>query len=95
WDALKSYTALLAFNQLPWPVLQNVFTPAEITQELLAEFFFNPTRPGNENKSKKELARSELLRWHPDKFAGKILGRIFPEDHPVVLEAVGVIARFL
>jgi len=95
WDALKGYVGLLVFSQLPWPVLHDVNTIHDLTPERFSEFLFSPKRPGYEAKTKKDRVKNELLRFHPDKYDGKILGKVCVEDHALVKEAVGRVTRFL
>ncbi|EDR06753.1 uncharacterized protein LACBIDRAFT_294592 [Laccaria bicolor S238N-H82] len=96
WDALKGDVGgLLVFSQLPWPVLHDVYTIHDLTPERFSEFLFNPQRPGYEPKTKKERVKNELLRFHPDKYDGKILGKVHVEEHALVKEAVGRVTRFL
>ena len=95
WDALKGDVGLLVFSQLPWPVLHDVHTIHDLTPERFSEFLFSAERPGYEAKTKKERVKNELLRFHPDKYDGKILGKVCVEDHALVKEAVGRVTRFL
>ncbi|KIJ99311.1 hypothetical protein K443DRAFT_175423 [Laccaria amethystina LaAM-08-1] len=95
WDALKGDVGLLVFSQLPWPVLHDVNSVHDLTPERFSEFLFSAKRPGYEAKTKKERVKNELLRFHPDKYDGKILGKVCVEDHALVKEAVGRVTRFL
>ena len=36
-----------------------------------------------------------MLRWHPDKFEGKVLGKVVEGDREAVREAAGRVARIL
>jgi hypothetical protein len=38
---------------------------------------------------------SEMLRWHSDKFEGKVLGKVAEGDRGAVREAAGRVARIL
>ena len=95
WTALKSDVPVLSFEVLPWPILHDVSAPEDITEERMAEFFYSPERPGYENKTQKERSRIELLRWHPDKFLGKVLGKVDAGYRAMVEEAIGQVTRFL
>lgn len=95
WAALKSDVPVLSFEFLPWPILHDVSTPEDITDERMAEFFRYPERPGYENKTQKERNRIELLRWHPDKFLARVLGKVDAGHRAMVKEAVGQVSRFL
>ncbi|KZT21455.1 hypothetical protein NEOLEDRAFT_745031 [Neolentinus lepideus HHB14362 ss-1] len=48
-----------------------------------------------ETKTRKEIVRETLLRFHPDKFEGRVLRRVKEEDKEKVREAVGKVARAL
>ncbi|KAF8872733.1 hypothetical protein BD779DRAFT_1452527 [Infundibulicybe gibba] len=97
WEALKGPDELppLYFKQLPWPILADINTADEITLQAMKTFIFHPERLSPIGKSPKERLRLELLKWHPDKFNAKILGRIAQEQQAHVQEAAGRVARFL
>ncbi|KAL1745048.1 hypothetical protein HDZ31DRAFT_37248 [Schizophyllum fasciatum] len=46
-------------------------------------------------KERKERLRASYLRFHPDKFEGRLLKRVRPDDQPKVQEAVGAVVRAL
>ena len=97
WAALKSDVPLpvLSFGVLPWPILDDVSTPQDITEERMFEFFYHPGRPGYEDKTHKECNRIELLRWHPDKLLGTVLGKVDARDRTMIEETIGQVTRFL
>lgn len=95
WAALKVDALVLSFDLLPWPILHDVSAPEDITEERMVEFFYHPERSGYENKTVKERSRIELLRWHPDKFLGKVLGKVDEEHRAMVEETMGLVTRFL
>ena len=95
WTALKSDVPILSFDLLPWPILHDVSAPEDITEERMFEFFYHPERPGYRKKTVKERSRIELLRWHPDKFLGKVLGKVDEEHRAMVEEVIGQVSRFL
>ena len=68
---------------VPWPV----FSGAEIGPETIAAFLVP------EGADKKEKLRQTLLRFHPDKFEGRIMPRIRASDKELVRDAVGRVAR--
>ncbi|KAI0653766.1 hypothetical protein C8Q70DRAFT_926994, partial [Cubamyces menziesii] len=65
----------------------------EISYEHVREFLFYPARPGIENKTRKEILKNEILRWHPDRFDTLIAPRMREEDWPKTKQAAGVVAR--
>jgi len=46
-----------------------------------------------ELKNRRERVRMEILKWHPDKFNAKVLGKVI--DAAQVAEGAGLVARFL
>ena len=44
-------------------------------------------------KDRREKLRETMLRFHPDKFEGRIMGRVCDSDRELVKEAVGIVAR--
>lgn len=96
WIELKDGRPLppLTFDILPWPLLgPAVHEPTDITLNRVQEFVFHPLRRGVESKSRRDRVRSEILRWHPDKFNAKVLGKVI--DTESVTEAAGRVARIL
>ena len=96
WTELKEGRELppLSFEILPWPVLGlPAYGPSDITLARVEEFVFHPLRSGWEMKSRRDRVRAEILRWHPDKFNAKVLGKVINPDS--VSEGAGVVARFL
>jgi hypothetical protein len=96
WDELRSGRELppLSFDILPWPVLgSNATQPSDITLQRVQEFVYHPLRRGVELKSRRDRVRMEMLKWHPDKFNIKILGKVI--DATQVAEGAGRVARFL
>ena len=96
WTELKEGRELppLPFEILPWPVLGlPAYGPSDITLPRVEEFVFHPLRSGWEMKSRRDRVRAEILRWHPDKFNAKVLGKVISPDS--VSEGAGAVARFL
>lgn len=93
-----------AFQDVPWPVLPPLSrrTDADmapdvqledITTQNVAHFLLHPHRMPE--KSRKEKLRDAVLRYHPDKFEGRILPRIVSEDRARVQEGVSIVMRCL
>jgi len=99
WAALRSNAAgmkPLRFRDIPWPVLGNVWSGNDVTEERVREFVFHPLHeymrtPGGQAKA----TRLELLRWHPDKFNGKVLNRVVEADREAVQDAAANIVHIL
>ncbi|KAG2153281.1 hypothetical protein DEU56DRAFT_476433 [Suillus clintonianus] len=49
----------------------------------------------HDKKEKKEKLRETMLRFHPDKFEGRVMRRVIETDKDRVKEAVGQVARVL
>ena len=87
----------IGFHEIPWPSFENVGGVQDITEERVLAFVCHPLHEhiqgpgGGQAKS----LRSEMLRWHPDKFEGKVLGKVVEGDREVVKEAAGRVARIL
>lgn len=100
WAMLRSNVAgiePLGFCDIPWPVFSNVRRGSDLTEERVREFVCHPLQEyvrslgGGQAKS----IRSEMLRWHPDKFEGKVLNRVVKADREAVKEAAGHVTRIL
>lgn len=97
WAELKGQGELppLGFANLPWPVFGPVERPSDITYARLREFVSHPRRKGMDGKSWKDRVRMDVLKWHPDKFDAKVLGRVVEWEREAVAETAGVVARLL
>jgi hypothetical protein len=96
WIELKDGRQLppLRFDILPWPILGCAATqPSDITRQRVEEFVCHPLRRGAESKSRRDRVRMEILKWHPDKFDAKVLGKVI--NPAQVAEGAGLVARFL
>lgn len=84
----------LRFGDIPWPVFAVVSTTATITEERISEFILHEVEKGN-SKVRRERIREALLRWHPDKFEGKLGTKLVVKEKDIILEGVGIVARCL
>jgi hypothetical protein len=46
-------------------------------------------------RPRKEILRDALLRFHPDKFEGRFMKRVKPDQRDAVREAIGQVVRCL
>ncbi|KAI0277992.1 hypothetical protein BGY98DRAFT_976166 [Russula aff. rugulosa BPL654] len=83
----------LSFYDIPWPSFENVLCVGDITEERVLAFVRHPLHEHIQGQAKS--IRSEMLRWHPDKFNGKVLGKVIEGDREAVKEAAGRVARIL
>ena len=101
---------LLRFEDVPWPImtLSSHDSPVaraaalveDFTADAISAFLFPATEPPMEDgldtaKRRKEKLRETMLRYHPDKFEGRVMQRVRPVERDVVKEAVGIVARTL
>jgi hypothetical protein len=100
WAALRSnivWMERLGFCDIPWPLFENIQGVEDITEERVLAFVCHPLHehvqgPG---EGQAKSLRSEMLRWHPDKFEGKVLDKVVEGDREAVREAAGYVARIL
>ncbi len=100
WAMLRSNvigTEQLGFYDIPWPLFENVQGVEDITEKRVLAFVCHPLHehiqgPGGGHA---KSVRSEMLRWHPDKFEGKVLDKVVVCDREAVKEAAGHVARIL
>ncbi|KAI9429198.1 hypothetical protein H4582DRAFT_1797880, partial [Lactarius indigo] len=85
----------LGFSDIPWPLFCVATSAADITPAHVQEFLCHPQRESVQSVGLAKTIRSEMLRWHPDKFNGKVLNEVMESDREAVREAAGEIARIL
>jgi hypothetical protein len=95
WKILKSESPLVAFEQIPWPVLIDVKDPEDVTKALVKEFVMHPDRPGCAGKNQKERVRMDLLLWHPDKCQSRLVEKVPADFQDMTSETVKKIVRIL
>ena len=107
--AADSDGTLLRFEDVPWPVMvlsphstaasRDAVLAADFTVDAISVFLFPLDDYSSDDwdvaKRKKEKLRETMLRYHPDKFEGRVMSRVRPEDQDTVKEAVGIVARTL
>ncbi|EJT99720.1 hypothetical protein DACRYDRAFT_55432, partial [Dacryopinax primogenitus] len=81
------------FSTIPWPVTYPVSSPHGL--EALAVRRFLLATVHSQGKNKKDRVRAAMLRWHPDKFCPKWLGKVKEGDQEAVREGVNAVARIL
>ncbi|KAH9059571.1 hypothetical protein EDB87DRAFT_1563022 [Lactarius vividus] len=97
WTALRADVRVrpLGFSDIPWPLFGIATSAAHITPEQVLEFLCHPQRESVQSAGLAKAIRSEMLRWHPDKFNGKVLNLVMESDREAVKEAAGEVARIL
>ena len=64
----------------------------DVTWDRILTFVLHERAQG---EGQAKAVRSEMLRWHPNKFNGKVLAKIIKEDREAVRETAGHVARIL
>jgi hypothetical protein len=100
WAALRSNfvgVEVLGFCDIPWPVFEGVQGVEDITEERVLAFVCHPLHEHVQGTGEGQVKslRSEMLRWHPDKFEGKVLDKVVVGDREAMREAEGDVARIL
>lgn len=85
----------LNFQDIPWPVFSVPSATEDLTTERISVFLLYGLDGETESKTRKERIREALLRWHPDKFEGKMGAKLDLRDKDSVLDGVGIVARCL
>ena len=89
----KSNSADLGFGDIPWPV----HSDSQITAEAISSFLFLPGDEGHDEagrgRTRKEELRGTILRFHPDKFEGRVIPRVKDEERVAVREGANAVTR--
>ncbi|SJK97430.1 uncharacterized protein ARMOST_00682 [Armillaria ostoyae] len=98
WAVLKSGnltpTDQPIFSNFPWPCFETISAEEDLTSEKVRRFLLDPARPNAKDKSKKEIIKEELLRWHPDKFV-KVLPLVYESEREKVSAAAKTVGRVI
>ncbi|KAI0062449.1 hypothetical protein BV25DRAFT_1825443 [Artomyces pyxidatus] len=88
---------LLRFDEVPWPVsAQSPVTSAgQFTVDAISAFLFPESSGSGDElaRKRKDRLRETMLRFHPDKFEGRVMRHIREEHQEAVREGVGVVVR--
>ena len=97
WNELRTSKSLPPIDvlEMPWPVFGAVSSADQITYQDVRTFLFHPLRPGVEGKTARDKVKSEVLRFHPDKFNTRIVPKVQLYQQTVAQEIAGAIARIL
>jgi len=91
---LDNKNADIGFVDIPWPVRSHHRTLADLTVDAVAAFLLPGGMPEH-GRSRKEVLRETLLRFHPDKFEGRLMAAVRTEEQAVVREGIGRVVRAL
>lgn len=82
----------LGLADIPWPMVIRSTCVDDLSPQQIELFFLAKQKVSG--STLKEVIKSALLRWHPDKF-GSFLARVREEDRKAAEEGVGIVARCL
>ncbi|KAI0002193.1 hypothetical protein BJV74DRAFT_817632 [Russula compacta] len=99
-ELLKSTSkpADLSFGDIPWPVRGRALDVSQLTVEAVSAFLFFPEEEEGLDEAgrariRKEELRKAMLRFHPDKFEGRVIPRIQDEERAAAREGANVVTR--
>ena len=106
WDTLLSNGETtgqpLTFRDIPWPCHaaypnsdSHNFSLDDLTVSSISEFLFRSAKEPTEATQKIKVIREALLRFHPDKFEGRVMSRVSESERAKVQEGVGIVVRTL
>jgi hypothetical protein len=106
WDILLSTSESaekpFKFPDIPWPCHAAYSPPTgqglsldDLTVDSISEFLFGSTIKATEATQKIKTIRETLLRFHPDKFEGRIISRVSESEKAKVQVGVGIVVRAL
>jgi hypothetical protein len=95
-ELLESKSVDLGFGDVPWP-MQGKADVSLLTVEVISEFLF-PTcldepEGGGRGRTRREELRGTMLRFHPDKFEGRVIPRVKVEEKEAVREGANAVTR--
>ncbi|KAH8115357.1 hypothetical protein DFH11DRAFT_1588860 [Phellopilus nigrolimitatus] len=91
----------LHFDDIPWPIApprrkRAALDVDDFTKEAISSFLLPPTDASADSSSLiKDILRSTMLKFHPDKFESRVLLRVREKDRDIVKEVAGVVVRVL
>ena len=99
WIALlgcNSKSADLGFGDIPWPV-QGASNISQITAEAVSSFLFlsgdEEHDEAERGRVRKEELRGTILKFHPDKFEGRVIRRVKDAERAAVREGANAVTR--
>ena len=93
----------LRFQDIPWPVYITDIDVDTLTVDTVSSFLLPDGRPFGCSASDKDTIKKErrdklretMLRFHPDKFEGRVMRKVRESDQERVRECVGKVARII
>jgi hypothetical protein len=93
-----SESADLGFGDIPWPVRGGAPDISRLTVEAISGFLFEGQKEqevdeAGQARMRKEELRGTMLRFHPDKFEGRVVRRVRDGDREAVREGANAVTR--
>ena len=93
----------LSFEDIPWPVAPPTddrvsITVDDISLDAISSFLLSTEQKDKQSGeviSRKDILRTTMLRFHPDKFEARIFSRVRDADKSKVKEVADVVVRAL
>ena len=96
----------LSFEDVPWPIVSSSrhdedghMSQEDINAEAISRFLLSVDVSSDANTavkpSAKEILRSTMLKFHPDKFESRVLARVRDRDKDRVRETANSVVRIL
>ena len=108
WKALQATDSHygLRFNDIPWPIL-NAYKPEtrappaskglvdveDLTEDAISQFLLPARDTAGDVKEKKDKLRETMLRFHPDKFEGRIMKLVAVDEQATVRDGIAQVVR--
>lgn len=90
------------FRDIPWPCYAPYspssspsFSLDDLTVDSISEFLFGSAIISTEITQKTKTVRETLLRFHPDKFEGRVINKVSDTERAKVQRGVGIVVRAL
>ncbi|KAF7782697.1 hypothetical protein Agabi119p4_2073 [Agaricus bisporus var. burnettii] len=94
WQVLLSRSGadMLEFCDIPWPIFhmakhRSAVSMDNLTEEAITAFLL-PVDVGESERSRKEVLREAFLRFHPDKFEGRIMRLVRESEREAVRQGI-------
>lgn len=94
WETLlePSFSAVLTFETIPWPVQLPPEDPTMLTREAISTFLFSENHP-DRKKSRRHRLREALRLYHPDRFMGKWMTLAQDSERQKIENGIGRVVR--
>ncbi|KAG1760605.1 hypothetical protein EDD22DRAFT_900572 [Suillus occidentalis] len=94
-DTAHSDSSSITLEHFTATAISAFLIPISTISALAQDFGVSLPTHDHDKKEKKEKLRETMLRFHPDKFEGRVMRKIIETDKDRVREAVGQVARVL